>query len=115
MQVPSEVHLMTEAQPVSPPGWQTSELWTLVVFGVKNLVVLLIILGWLPAGDKEHVIELLTAFAGAAGMAVAEGAAVWKYIQSRQGVKEAELQYKQAALTMPYFSVTIPDNQQKNN
>lgn len=95
--------------PDPAPGYKTTELWTIIVFLIKNFVVLLALLGWVSEVDKESLTTLLTAFAGSVGMAVAEGLAIWKYIQSRSLVKEAQAQLvaSMVASQTPYRHILV--------
>lgn len=49
----------------------------------------------LPAEDQSNLTDQLLAFAGAIGMAIAEGMAIYRYISSRTEVKQANLRAKE--------------------
>lgn len=80
-------------------GTKTSEFGAMIAFIAKNIVVLLVLVGYVSVSDKADVTSSLTAFLTALVMAGTEGFALWKYITSRTQLKSEALQLRTQMLT----------------
>lgn len=70
------------------PGKDTSEWKALLIMGVKNVLMFLVLLGWISADDSTQLMDRLTAIIAALGIVGSESFAVWRYISSRTQIKE---------------------------
>jgi hypothetical protein len=76
----------------SKPGILTSEFWTTVVTVVGNLLMALTVIGWVNSDDANTLSAAISAMVTAAGALITNGLVIWKYIQGRFLLKQAQLQ-----------------------
>lgn len=72
-----------------PNDWSTPEFWVTAATALTNVVAVLVVLGFVSAGEAEALTKLLTGLISATGVLVTNGLLVWKYIASRTAVREA--------------------------
>lgn len=77
------------------PGYQTSEWWLTVVV---NLVMFLVLFGFVSAVDKDNVISMLSDLVKSAFALIVSATSVWKYIHARMEAKKAETELQKETL-----------------
>lgn len=70
------------------PGYMTTEFWTAIASKVAGFVFVLVLIGLLPAGDQQEMTKVIAEIVLGVGALVVNGAVLWRYIASRQALKE---------------------------
>jgi len=73
------------------PGIKTTEFWGTITLVISNLIGMLVVVGFIDQSDQQSLTQHVTALVAAIEAFAVNGLAIWRYIQSREKLKNSPI------------------------